>query len=415
MSTKLKVFDVNRIAIEGQPSPIFRKNASYSWSIFRENILLQNKITDEIEEVALDIDKKYKNIIKIDNQICTKASEAEDKMDNTKKDILSLISTQEDSLLNVNKNIDAKLIDINEKFDKIVTQSLPKEATYNTKTLDEKFNNLKLSDIQETEEYKHFTKDSIAGLMNALSNKADKSQVQKNVPADAKFTDTNTHRAISESLNSTRKEVSASSNAIRIVDNKVLDASNAAAEALAEAKKKVEKDSAGDITVRLIRSIYGTQSSISSTADICFRNKSDGDNYMRFVTQAGFLNWLIAGGAKLTDTNTHRAISNSTSSSSQSTSASSYAVKIAYDKANAAAKKANDAYNRANKPGFSLYTQTTGSGPGKRTAPSGYQFLCMSAPSIRQSVHVTKISRNGKEITIFTLDARAIWTIIWAK
>ena len=158
MIIKLKVFDVNRIAIEGQPSPMFRKNASYSWSIFRENILLQNKITDEIEEVALDIDKKYKNIIKIDNQICTKASEAEDKMDNTKKDILSLISTQEDSLLNVNKNIDAKLIDINEKFDKIVTQSLPKEATYNTKTLDEKFNNLKLSNIQETEEFKHFTK-----------------------------------------------------------------------------------------------------------------------------------------------------------------------------------------------------------------------------------------------------------------
>ena len=129
--------------------------------------------------------------------------------------------------------------------------------------------------------------------------------------------------------------------------NNSKNADKKAVNALAEAKKKVEKDSAGDIKVRLIRSIYGTQSSISSTADICFRNEPGSDNYMRFVTQAGFLKWLISGGAKLTDTNTHRAISNSTSSASQSTSASSYGLRTVSNKANAAAKKANDAYNKA--------------------------------------------------------------------
>ena len=250
---------------------------------------------------------------------------------------------------------------------------------------------------------------NIAGLVNALSNKVDKSQVQKNVPAGAKFTDTNTHRAISESLTSTSKSVSASSNALRVVSGKVLDASNAAASALAEAKKKVEKDSAGDITVRLIRSKFTNQSTISSSAAICFRNKPDGDNYMRFVTQASFLNWLIAGGAKLTDTNTHRAISNSVSSASQSTSASSYGLRTVSNKANAAAKKAIEALNRASKPGFSLYTRTEGRGHSKRTAPSGYQFLCMT------SGYLLELSSNGKEITVVNTSAKGMWGIIWAK
>lgn len=54
---------------------------------------------------------------------------------------------------------------------------------------------------------------------------------------------------------------------------------------------------AGDINARLFKSTFGTQSSIPVDAAICYRNEAgtgNADNYMRFVSKAGFQTWLGA-------------------------------------------------------------------------------------------------------------------------
>lgn len=52
------------------------------------------------------------------------------------------------------------------------------------------------------------------------------------------------------------------------------------------------RNGSGDLYARLFRSTYGTQTSMSATADLCFRNNESSDNYMRFVTRTGLANWL---------------------------------------------------------------------------------------------------------------------------
>lgn len=52
------------------------------------------------------------------------------------------------------------------------------------------------------------------------------------------------------------------------------------------------RNGSGDIQARLFRSSYATQSAMNDSAALCFRVNTASDNYMRFITRAGMVNWL---------------------------------------------------------------------------------------------------------------------------
>lgn len=163
--------------------------------------------------------------------------------------------------------------------------------------------------------------------------------VEKSVPSNAKFTDTNTdtHREIADVVNSTSSIISASLKAVKTAYDKAVSA-------------YAKATSASNI-LALIKTVDGKNSGL------------DADTVRGFAVDKA-----VPSNALFTDTNTQRSISNSVVSTSQSVSASSYAAKITYDrgslgitkadnaqstansgvsKANAAQSKANDAYSKA--------------------------------------------------------------------
>ncbi|CAL9986660.1 tail protein [Vibrio phage D81] len=71
-----------------------------------------------------------------------------------------------------------------------------------------------------------------------------------------------------------------------LLDSKVLSED-------ATADTVVQRDGSGDISARLFRSNFATQTAApASSAGICFRTNPSSDNYMRFVTKAGMKSWL---------------------------------------------------------------------------------------------------------------------------
>tara|TARA_R110000850_G_scaffold148836_1_gene271147 strand:- start:2448 stop:9002 length:6555 start_codon:yes stop_codon:yes gene_type:complete len=143
------------------------------------------------------------------------------------------------------------------------------------------------------------------------------SQVLTNVPAGAKFTDTNTHRAISDSVATVDAGISASLTAVKTAYDRGTAALNTANTKLAATAKAV--DSA---------KLEGQAGSFYAKASQVLTN--------------------VPAGAKFTDTNTHRGISDSVATVSNSVSASLTAVKTAYDKGVDARARADSAYNLAN-------------------------------------------------------------------
>ncbi|NYR11264.1 hypothetical protein HC000_01960 [Pseudoalteromonas sp. MIP2626] len=142
-------------------------------------------------------------------------------------------------------------------------------------------------------------------------------QVLTNVPAGAKFTDTNTHRAISDSVATVNAGTSASLTAVKTAYDRGTSALNTANTKLAATAKAV--DSA---------KLEGQAGSFYAKSSQVLTN--------------------VPAGAKFTDTNTHRAISDSVASVNAGVSASSTAVKTAYDKGVDAKARADSAYNLAN-------------------------------------------------------------------
>lgn len=97
------------------------------------------------------------------------------------------------------------------------------------------------------------------------------------------------------------------------------------------------RDGGGDLYARLFRSSYGEQTTPPTVdADICFRNDTANDNYMRFMSSVAFKSWLTNIGVAVTDTNTWRDITDSVTTTSSAISASATAVKAAYALANTA-------------------------------------------------------------------------------
>ncbi|WP_269519459.1 tail fiber domain-containing protein [Alteromonas sp. BMJM2] len=54
----------------------------------------------------------------------------------------------------------------------------------------------------------------------------------------------------------------------------------------------VVRNGSNDVYARLFRSSYNNQGSLPDGADVCFRNDNGNDNYMRFVNQTGFVDWV---------------------------------------------------------------------------------------------------------------------------
>ncbi len=95
--------------------------------------------------------------------------------------------------------------------------------------------NIAISAVVNNNSHTH-TLANVTGLVTALDGKVDDAQVLTNVPAGAKFTDTNTWRSTSDSVTSTSSSVSASSKAAKTAyDRGSLGVTNAAT-ALATAK-----------------------------------------------------------------------------------------------------------------------------------------------------------------------------------
>ena len=64
----------------------------------------------------------------------------------------------------------------------------------------------------------------------------------------------------------------------------------------------VQRNSAGDIMTRLFRSTYGEQTTAPpTTSDIAFRINSTSDNYIRFMSNAGFSSWCQNASIKVYD------------------------------------------------------------------------------------------------------------------
>lgn len=128
------------------------------------------------------------------------------------------------------------------------------------------------------------------------------------------------------------------------------------------------RDASGDFYARLFRSTYAEQTTTpSANADICFRNDSASDNYMRFMSSAAFKAWLTSIGVSIT--NTWRSITDSVATTDSTISASATAVKTAYD-------KAVSAYNLANSN--TVTSANVGSATAGLSAGSigSYAFLC---------------------------------------
>jgi len=220
------------------------------------------------------------------------------------------------------------------------------------------------------------------------------SQVLTNVPRGAKFTDTNTHRSISDSVGSASTSVSASSKAVKTAYDRGTSALNVANGKLGASSKAVDSDKldgynssqsslptsvvvrngSGDIQTRLFKSEYdvtnptvnlimtqvdtASNNYIRPTTPAQFRsavtdahylgkgakavdaNKLDGLNSTDFARSSQVLTNVPAG-AKFTDTNTWRGISDSILTVSGATSASLTAVKKAYDRGTSALNVAN--------------------------------------------------------------------------
>jgi hypothetical protein len=181
-----------------------------------------------------------------------------------------------------------------------------------------------------------------------------------------------------------------------------------------------KRDVAGDIAARLFRSTYENQTSVTYSAALCFRINNGANNYMRFATAAAVKNWLISNGAKLTDTNTYRSISNSVTSTSSSISASCKAVKTAYD-------KAVSAYNlAASKISSPKYTSVVRTSHSKRRenswdseyiyAPSGYQFVSIEGG--RGNTQINSVSSTGTWVNVSNRGDENSTTyiyILWGK
>lgn len=62
---------------------------------------------------------------------------------------------------------------------------------------------------------------------------------------------------------------------------------------LGDSNTIAQRDASGDLTARMFRMKYPTQSSVgSTTAGFCFRVNSTNDNFMRIVDRAGMLDWM---------------------------------------------------------------------------------------------------------------------------
>lgn len=73
-------------------------------------------------------------------------------------------------------------------------------------------------------------------------------------------------------------------------DSKLLDGSPKAIPPTAGSV--AQRDSTADISARMFRSTYPTQTTATDAAGICFRTNSAADNHMRFINKDGMHNWL---------------------------------------------------------------------------------------------------------------------------
>lgn len=160
---------------------------------------------------------------------------------------------------------------------------------------------------------------------------------------------------------------------------------NGVAEATtATANTIVKRDSEGDLYARLFRSSYEEQTTPPTVAaDICFRNDTANDNYMRFMSSVAFKSWLTNIGVAVTDT--WRDITDSVATTSSTISASATAVKAAYD-------LANTAFNEPFVVG-NYYEAAAG--------PS--QWIATTTPTKK---HEYKIKRSGILTVVFTITQR---------
>ena len=108
IQTTLKTFDETKIAQEGQPPQEFRKNASYSWTIFRENIILQNKMSAEINA-------SEKNFVLISKQM----------------------QNANNAFVNIKKDID-------KKHEEVMSKVIPTGSTYNPEKIEQVVNNAQI-------------------------------------------------------------------------------------------------------------------------------------------------------------------------------------------------------------------------------------------------------------------------------
>lgn len=114
----------------------------------------------------------------------------------------------------------------------------------------------------------------------------------------------------------------------------------------ATANSIAKRDSNADLVARLFRSTYATQTTNMNASDaLAFRVNDGTNNYIRYATYTVIKNWLVANGAKLTDTDTWRPVSDSVTSTSTTDAANSKAVKLAYDKAVEAFDKASAGFD----------------------------------------------------------------------
>lgn len=144
----------------------------------------------------------------------------------------------------------------------------------------------------------------------AASYYARAAQVLTNVPAGAKFTDTNTWRGVTTSVSSTSTTVSASASAVKAAYDRATSAINTANTKLASGGKAVDsaklngavasasasanqialRDSSADLQARLFRSNYSNESRV--TGAMAFR-VSTSDNYIRFCSNPSAIRaWL---------------------------------------------------------------------------------------------------------------------------